>query len=150
MAVFTNAGTIVSISASIPATFNAAGYGAVTFTAIGQIESLTESGREYTPILFNGIQTRSTVKTKGSYDEGDVSFVIAYDKTDAGMVIAKAGLLSDADYSFKLAFPDGEIKYFQAKVMSLKTGGGSVNDNRMANLNVSITSSATGIGIVEV
>lgn len=149
MAIGTVAGTVVSISAGTPATFNVTGYEALTFTTIGNIEDGGEHGREYAEVTFNPIDTRGTRKYKGSFNEGSKTLSIAYDAGDAGMVLLKAALDSDDDYSFKVAYPGGDIDYFQAKVLTLTKATGGVDTMRMASVTLSITTSDGGVGIVE-
>ena len=149
MAIGTVAGTVVSISAGTPATFNVTGYEALTFTTIGNIEDGGEHGREYAEVTFNPIDTRGTRKYKGSFNEGSKTLSIAYDAGDAGMVLLKEALDSDDDYSFKVAYPGGDIDYFQAKVLTLTKATGGVDTMRMASVTLSITTSDGGVGIVE-
>jgi len=149
MAIQTIAGTTISISAGIPATYNAAGYAALTYTLIGNIEDGGEHGREYNIVTFQSIDKRITQKFKGSYDEGDKTLSIAYDPADAGMVLLKTALLSDADYSFKVTYQDGKDDYFPAKVTSLRKATGGVDTMAMVNVTLAITSSSTGVGVVE-
>ena len=150
MAIGTVAGTSIGISASTPATFDAAGYGALTFTTVGNIEDGGEHGREYAEVTFNPIDTRGTRKYKGSFNEGSKTLSIAYDGADAGMVLLKAALASDSDYSFEVSYPNGDIDYFQAKVLTLTKATGGVDTMRMASVSLSITTSDGGVGIVEV
>ena len=149
MAIGTVAGTVVSISAGTPATFNVTGYEALTFTTIGNIEDGGEHGREYAEVTFNPVDTRGTRKYKGSFNEGSKTLSIAYDAGDAGMVLLKEALDSDDDYSFKVAYPGGDIDYFQAKVLTLTKATGGVETMRMASVTLSITTSDGGVGIVE-
>lgn len=150
MALGTVAGTIIGISASTPATFNAAGYGALTFTTIGNIEDGGEHGREWAEVVFNPIDTRGTRKYKGSFNEGSKTLSIGYNSDDAGMAILKTALGSDADFSFEVQYPDGDTDYFQAKVMTLTKATGGVDTIRMASVTLSLTTNDAGVGIVEV
>ena len=150
MALGTVAGTKIGISAVLPATYNVAGYGALTFTNIGNIEDGGEHGREYAEVTFNPIDTRSTRKFKGSYQEGNKTLSIGYNSDDAGMVILKTALNDDNNYAFEVEYPDGDIDYFVAKVMTLTKSTGSVDSIRMASVTLGIdTDEATGTGIVE-
>ena len=149
MALGTVAGTKVGISAALPATYNVAGYGALTFTNIGEIEDGGEHGREYAEVTFNPIDTRGTKKFKGSFNEGNKTLSIGYNSDDAGMVLLKTALDDDADYSFEVEYPDGDIDYFIAKVMTLTKATGGVDSIRMASVTLAITTSSTGVGIVE-
>lgn len=150
MTVRTAAGTIISISASTPATFDQAGYAALTFTAIGEITDAGEFGREYNLVTHNPLATRGTVKKKGSFNEGAMSLQLGLDTDDAGQIILKAASLSDNDYSFKVAYPGGDVEYFQAQAMNFKKGIGSVDNIVAASVNLEITTSSAGVGIVTV
>jgi hypothetical protein len=150
MALGTVAGTVVSISAAAPATFDGTGYAALTWTVIGNIDDGGEHGREYAEVTFNPINTRGTDKYKGSFNEGTKTLSIGYNSDDAGMIVLKTALLSDSNFSFKVAYPDGDFDYFQAKTLSLKKATGGVDTMRMASVSLSITTNAAGVGIVEV
>ncbi len=149
MGLGTVAGTKIGISASTPATFNEAGYEALSFTNIGNIEDGGEHGREYAEVTFNPIDTRGTRKYKGSFNEGNKTLSIGYDSDDAGMALLKAALASDNDYSFEVKYPNGDIDWFQAKVMTLTKATAGVDSMRMASVTLSITTSNGGVGIVE-
>jgi hypothetical protein len=149
MAIGTTAGTTLAISAGVPATFDVAGYVALTYTNIGNIEDAGEHGRVYAEITFNPIDTRGTQKFKGSFNEGNKTLTLGYDSDDAGMILLKTALTSDADYAFEVTYPNGDIDYFQAKVMSLVKQATTVDTIRMATVELAIVSSTTGVGIVE-
>jgi hypothetical protein len=149
MSVDSSAGTTLKISASTPATFDAAGYGALTYTNIGEITNLGEFGREYSLITHNPIGNRGTVKRKGSFNEGTMALQLGLDKNDAGQILAKSASVSDDDYSFEITTQNGDKYYFQAQVMSFKIGLGEVNSITSASINLEITTSSTGVGVIE-
>lgn len=149
MAVQTSAGSTLKISAGVPATFNVAGYAALTYTAIGEITDLGEFGRDYTLVTHNPIGTRGTRKFKGSYNEGSMALQVGLDTDDAGQILAKTASESDADYAFELTVQNGSIYYFQAKVMTFKVGVGDVNKITSAAITLELSTSNTGVGVVE-
>jgi len=150
MAIGTVAGTVISVSAAAPATFDGVGYAALTWTVVGNVEDGGEHGREYAEVTFNPINTRGTRKFKGSFNEGSKALSLAYDSDDVGMIVLKAALASDNDYSFKVSYPGGDIDYFQAKVLTLTKATGGVDTMLMASVSLSITTNTAGVGIVEV
>ena len=151
MAVQTVAGTKISISASIPATFDAAGYAAVTgWAQIGEITDGGSHGKTYAEVTHNPIDTRMTQKFKGSINIGTKTLNLAIDDDDAGQILVKTALDSDSDYSFKVAYQDGAIDYFQAKVMSFEKATASVDSICTATVNLALTGTKTGVGIIEV
>lgn len=151
MTAMTSAGTTLAISAGNPATFNQAGFEALTFTAIGEITSVDgDVGRVYNLVTHNPLATRATVKYKGSYNSGSMTLPVAIDRADAGQVIAQAALLSDANYSFKMTLQDGSVIYCQGKVMSFPLNAGGVDSITSGTITVEITADDSGNDFVEV
>ncbi len=148
-AVETVAGTKIGIAAAAPATFDVTGYSALTFSDIGEITDGGEHGREYAEVTHKPIGNRSTQKFKGSFNEGTKTLQLAISPADAGQVLAKAALGSDAPYSFSVTYQGGDVDYFQARVMSFKKATGNVDSIRSATIQLSITTSKSGVGIVE-
>lgn len=149
MTVRTSAGTTLKVSASAPATFNTAGYSALSFTAVGEITDLGEFGREFALVTHNPVGTRGTQKFKGSFNEGTMNLTLGLDTDDAGQVLMKAASLADSAYSFEVTTQNGDTYYFQAMVMSFKVGIGSVDSITTATCTLELTTSAGGVGIVE-
>jgi len=149
MTVHTSAGTTLKISANAPATFNVAGYSALTYTAVGEITDLGEFGREFTLVTHNPVGSRGTQKFKGSFNEGTMNLSLGLDTDDAGQVLMKAASLADTAYSFEVTTQNGDTYYFQAMVMSFKVGVGSVDSITTATCTLELTTSAGGVGIVE-
>mgnify|MGYP001180998496 CR=1 FL=1 len=128
----TFAGSTVSISDDIPATYDEAGFEAVgvVFTAIGEVTSIGGKGRTYNDVSYTNLATRGTVHKKGSYDESELAIEIGVDRADAGQVILKAASDSDANHSFKIAYSNGEVDYFQALTFSFADAGGDADTIR--------------------
>ena len=150
MTVKTSAGSTIAISAATPATFNAAGYGALSFTSIGEITDIGEFGRDYNLVTHNPLASRGTVKKKGSFNEGSMDLKMGLDTDDAGQILAKSASQSDNDYSFKVVTQIGDIYYYQAQVMSFKPNVGSVDNITQASMKLELTTNSAGVGIVEV
>ena len=144
----TLAGTIVSISDDIPATYDAAGFAAVgvVFTVVGEVSNLGDTGRTYEDVSYNTLGERGTVHLKGTYDEPETTFEMIADRADAGQVIVKAASESDENYSFKVEYQNGDVDYFQGKVFSFVTAGGEANTVRTVSANIRIDRR----GVVEV
>lgn len=149
MPVRTSAGTTIKLSAGTPATFNSAGYAALTWTTIGEVTDLGEFGREYNLVTHNPLGSRGTVKKKGSFNEGSITMQLGLDTDDAGQILAKTASNSDSDYSFEIATQNGDKYYFQAQVMSFKVGVGSLDQITAATIMLEITTNSAGVGIVE-
>lgn len=123
----TSAGTTIGISAALPATYNQAAFAALTYTEIGEVSDLGEFGREYNVVKFNPLKDRRTVKRKGSFDDGTVQVQLAKAATDAGQILLKSAVNSDASHSVKIVLQDGTIFYFTAQVSSSTVNVGNVD-----------------------
>lgn len=134
---FTSAGTRIYIG-NAPATYDAVGFAAVSFTEIGEITDAGEFGRTYNQVTHNPLGDRRTVKRKGSYNDGAMSLQMARVPADAGQAILVTALNSDASYAFKVVLQDGTIFYFTAQIMSYTTNVGSVDQITAATVNVEI------------
>lgn len=104
--------TIYAISATLPATYDAAGYGSttITYTTIGRVQDFTTYGSKRGVTKFQPI-AGAVEKLKGAPDYGDGDLVCADMPVDAGQVILKAAEVSPNHYSMKITYPDGEIHY---------------------------------------
>lgn len=147
----TVAGTKISISAAKPTTFDAAGYTAVaTWAKIGEITDGGSHGRTYAAVTHQPIDNRGTQKFKGSFNEGQKTLQLGIDSKDPGQIVVTEALDSDDDYSFKVEYQGGDVDYFQAKVMSFEKAVAGVDSIRSATVQLELTTSKDGIGIVEV
>lgn len=116
--------TIYAISASLPATYDAAGYAAttITYTAIGKVQSFPEFGsqsnvNEFIPI--NG----AVEYFKGARRYGSGPMVVGDLPADSGQVLVKAAEAAQVPYSMKITYPDGEVHYLEVLVSSWKLSG---------------------------
>jgi hypothetical protein len=119
--------TTIGVSASLPATYDDAGYGALTFTTVGQVTDWTPGGQVFNVVTSNPIAQRSTDKYKGTFNNGADSITVNRDDDDAGQVLVLAALAADTDYSFEVTYRDGTIDYFTGKVVSFDTVAGGAD-----------------------
>jgi hypothetical protein len=115
----TAAGAAVSFSAALPATTDAAGYVALTYSLAVEITQIGEFGRMYALVTHNPLASRGVKKAKGSFNDGQFSPTMAFDKSDAGQLILETAELSDLAISIKIVLDGGEIFYMQGLVMGL-------------------------------
>ena len=150
MTVRTTATTTLKISAGVPATFDSAGYAALSYTSVGEVTNFGEFGREFDLVTHNPVASRGTQKLKGAFNEGAIALQIGLDTDDAGQILMKAASLSDSLYAFLITTANGDKYYFQGLTMGFKVGLNDVNSVSSATANIEITTSSTGVGIVEV
>lgn len=136
MTVFTNAGTKLSLSAGQPATYDEAGFAALTYTDVAEVVSLGEHGGTTALVTHNPLDTRRTKKFKGSINDGSMAVGLGMDLTDAGQQLMIDGALGnniDVDHAVKIEYQDGSIEYFQAKIMMYTRNPGTIDQIVAAN-----------------
>lgn len=109
--------TTYAISASLPSTYDAAGYGAttITYTTIGKVEQFPEFGATREVNKF--VPVAGDVEyAKGTPEYGSGQMIMADVPANAGQVILKAADASSNHYSMKITYPDGEIHYLDVLV----------------------------------
>lgn len=116
MGTTTGYGTTIGISAGAPATFDAAGYAALTFTTVGGVEKIGTFGASVQKIEFQPL-AGAKQKHKGPADYGTLSPSMAYDPTDAGQTLLRTACApgNNALYSVKITLPDGGVRYAQVR-----------------------------------
>lgn len=148
----TSAGTTIGLSASQPATYNEAGYEALTFTTIGSVTDLGEiPSRVYEIVTLYYVASRGMSKAKGGYQLGSQTITYAIDPDDTGQALVDTASEADGAYSVKISHPVlGDI-YAQALVMGGPKTYGDVNtaSTRAVTLEYSIVSD-TEDGVVAV
>jgi len=115
IATFTD--TIYAISAALPATYDAAGYGstAMAYTTIAKVQSFMAYGSKRAVNKFSPI-AGAVEKVKGQADYGDGDLVVGDMPNDAGQILLKAADVSPNHYSLKITYSDGEVHYLDVIV----------------------------------
>ncbi len=137
----TAAGSKVYISPTKPATYDKAGFEALTWTEIGEVTSIPTFGKVYNIVNHSPIGDRQIIKRKGSYDNGSMDIPYAYDMSatpDAGQVLLLAALESDTSYSFWVDLKQLKAHYFTAQVTSAPTTADGVDSIIMKNSTLAI------------
>jgi hypothetical protein len=133
----TSAGSEIFIGTA-PATYDLAGFGAVTFTPIGEVTSLGSFSSVYNLVTHNPLKTRNVVKRKGSKNDGTISLEAALYNADAGQTQLRAAVESDNSYSFKIVLQDSTTYFFTAQVMSAEINVGGVDQITALTANLEI------------
>ena len=138
-AVASHTDAVYAISASLPATYDAAGYGAttITYTTIGKVSGFLPYGSkrnvsEFVPITGAVEFTKCAPR----YGQGDLT--LGDVPADAGQVILKAAEASSGHYSVKITYPDSETHYLDVVVSGWVLSGGKEGAPmiRTATLNI--------------
>jgi hypothetical protein len=130
MSISTVAGSVLSVSAVLPATYDSAGYEALTWAPIGEMTDIGAiKGRMYNTSTHAPIGTPLQVSKKASYNLPNGEFTVGWDEEDAGQVLIEAAAnAASATYSFKLEKQNGVIRYFTAQVMQFVENLGTVDN----------------------
>lgn len=124
-------GATLAITAALPATYDAAGYGAttITWTTIGTIENFGNHGGTKTITEFTPVDTATVAKVGGSKNYGTMSLVCGSIPGDAGQVLLETAFEApNTHYSVKLTYPDTSIHYLDVIVAKYEHQDGAVND----------------------
>lgn len=143
--VFSSVGTIVSVDDVAPATYDEAGFQALTFAACGELSELPTFGSEAAVVTHTPLATGIVAKRRGSVNFGSVTLTMAVADDDAGQAIleakADAAAGSDAIVSVKVALVDGSIQFFTAQVMSYRVNVANADAMTMAEVVLEIDNS---------
>ena len=138
MALTEGIGGFLSVSAATPATFDADGYAALTWTEVGEASEIPEFGAAYSAVTFTSLKTGIEDKFHGALNYGSITIPLGYDSADAGQIILLAALASKDEISFRETRSDGTVRYIMGKVMSFLRGQ-SVGSVNMASCNIEFT-----------
>lgn len=129
MAKVKSTGTCLSVSDSLPTTYDAAGFGALSFTQVGELESV--GGMEITRNTgsFTNMCSGNTSTIKGARAAITVAVVCALDEDDAGQILMIASEAEEDElYSFCVTLANGNKDYFVGTVVRCgKTFGGDTD-----------------------
>jgi len=135
-----NAGVKFKLSAAAPATYNAAGFAALTFTEIGEVKTGGDFGKTFQVITSQVLSRRGTTKKKGTFDAGALNMSIEIDPEDNGQELAEVAVDSDADYSVCIELQDGTPYYLRGLVTKFTTSVGGPNDMLVGAIQIDLQS----------
>ncbi len=119
---FVNNGNTFYICAALPATYDSAGYAALTWTQIRGIRSTGELGDQFDTIDYNVIGGIRHNKKTGTAANSVPIELVKFDNAGQAMLRTLIGLTSS--YSFKCLTMDGTIYYFTAACTMRKANVG--------------------------
>ena len=145
MTIAASVGTCVSVSASLPATFDAAGYDALTYTQVGELEAIGEINVRHAAVTFQNMCSGKTSTLKGAEEPVAITIDVALDRDDAGQTImATARKSLTSKVSVKVAEANGDIVFFHGFVMSDTINYGGINEVKKAQYEIGVVAPATG------
>ena len=126
--VFTSTGTSFALVAALPATYDQAGFEALTFVDVAEVTDLGEFGAVYNKVDHSALERRNIVKRKSMVDYGSVSVQLGRDPSDAGQALLIAGadgVSRDDVFSISVTLQDGSVSYFTSQIYSYTTNVGA-------------------------
>lgn len=130
MTIETVANAKLEICSALPATYDAAGYAALSWTVIGELTDIgSVQGRQYNTSEHAPIANAQRTEKKASYKLGTADMMVGWDDDDAGQQLVQTA----ADHqtmicSFKLTKQNGKIRYFTAQVKDFVENLGTVDN----------------------
>lgn len=110
-------------------------YAGLSYTEIGEVESIGEFGDQASTITFTSLGDARVRKRKGVRDAGDLNVVCANDAADAGQAACIAAERTENTYAFKVLLADAadgndtdSVFYFRALVASARLSIGAANE----------------------
>lgn len=116
-------GSTLYISATLPATYNEAGYEALTWTEVGGIITIPPLGGTYSEVSIPLVKT-GTCKKKGTKEYGTGTIKYAAARDDTGQIAMTTAYGSTAAVAFKVLYPDGDADYVTGIVLSNPSDNG--------------------------
>ena len=135
----TSATTILSVSTTLPATYDATGFQALTWTPVGEIGSLGTYGLKTNVVSWLPLDTALKSKRGGSQDAGSMQLQIAR-HNGADMTKLSAANSSRASIAFKVTMPAliGGADYFTGIVTSFEQNVGNADQIMQTNVGVEL------------
>lgn len=144
----TGVGSTFSAVAGAPATYDVAGYAALTWVLVGEVTDIPEFGQQRGSISFTSLNGHIQ-KFAGNVDMGKLTLAFGLNTDDAGQIVLKAGVGSNSAISLKVATQNGDVYYFRAIVLSFKVNVGASDKITTGSCELDITCTSAGVGIVE-
>ncbi|MFO1126373.1 MAG: phage tail tube protein [Methylocystis sp.] len=146
-------GAKVYISAAVtsePA--DAAAYAALSWTEIGDVDSLGDFGDEASILTATTLQDQRTFKAKGPRDAGTMVITCLDRPDDAGQIALVAAEATKYNYPFKVVLPNrlttggtDEIEYLIGLVSSKRLNVGDASNIVKRVFNVAVNSKITPV-----
>lgn len=139
MVAMTAAGTGLAISTGTPASFDAAGFAALTYTEVGGVDKIGTIGGTFGKTDFQPLKGPKD-KLKGSPDYGTLTPSMAYDEADAGQSVLRAAAEDQTQrlYPVRITYANGSIRYFRARVFAATEGVDGADSVLMTNASIEI------------
>lgn len=137
-------GSILKLSAALPATENQAGYEALTWTEVGAVDSIGNYGNTFQTTEFTPIKTGIVQTLVGSQKNGTIAVTMADLPDDAGQIICNTavnGATKRQLHSIQVVDEHGYTDYMQGFISKFEKQLGDANKVNMRALDITINTS---------
>jgi hypothetical protein len=133
----------VRISLGAPATLDAAGFAAKTYTQIKGITNIPDFGAVTEVVTIQPLEDGFDTKSKGFTNYGSQAFEAGFLEGDAGQLLVQQGADGAnkfSTHSMEIEYSNGAKRYYICQVFGYSESVGSANSTIMINFNVEINS----------
>ena len=126
----TSTGVKLHVAVGLPATFDAAGYQAMTWVEVGEVVDLPEYGPNVQVVESNPLATGVTEKFPGFINYGSLALGLELDANDLGQIALEAALPEGGvkkPHSFHIEYSASFSEYYAGSVFSNTRTPGSAN-----------------------
>lgn len=141
-------GTTIAISLGAPTTYDTSGFGAKSYTTIGEVTNIPDFGGSATVTEHIPLSTGVVNKLVGSINYGSMQIPLAK-LDDAGQAAVAAGFdgaNARATHSFRITDPNGDFVYFTGKITSNMLSFGDANTVYNGSFTIEVTNSLIQTG----
>lgn len=122
-----------------PATMTEAGFKALTYVEVGEVDNIGEYGAESALQSRTRLKDGTVKKRKGPRNFGALPLTLAMVPGDLGQIAMRTAEEDSESYPVEVNFPDGTIDYLLGFVMSFKDNiGGAEGGTIMSSSNIEI------------
>lgn len=146
MTVKTNIGVSVGVVLGVPATYDEAGYTALTFIEAGEITDIGEIGGQADVSSYDRMSDGIKQKLPGVIDYGSTTLEMAHEVDDLGQIALAAGFdgaNKGLEHSFALTDSEGAVVWFTSKIFSRTKNYGSTGDIILSSVDIEINTTLT-------
>jgi hypothetical protein len=133
----------VYLSLGEPATVDAAGFAAKTYTEVKGVTTIPTFGATTEVVPINPLADGFTSKSKGFTNYGSQSFEAGFIEGDAGQALVEQGadgVNKFSNHSMKIEYSNGAVRYYVCQIFGYNETVGAANSTIMLGFNVEINS----------
>lgn len=133
----------VYLSLGEPATLDAAGYAAKTYTQIKGVTTIPTFGSTTEVVTIQPLEDGFDNKSKGFTNYGSQAFEAGFIEGDAGQALVEQGadgVNKFSNHSMKIEYSNGAVRYYVCQIFGYNETPGAANSTIMIGFNVEINS----------